>query len=290
MSQYFNVFDKVYHIPLGNDLNVALNPLLEQKWVNAINKISPDILHANDVIAAKMAFRTNFPTVFDDHEYMSHQIPYFTKRRMPRGLASKPFVMLIPKWELKALKRYPTITVSEMVADDHRKFSRWVGVTPNVPTLREIEDIPKRESRNGLVYVGNDFNTEGFYSLRDMIGLRDIVEFDVITGFSHNEMMNQLTKYRIGLTPWKQVPQHYYASSNKTYEYLHAGLQVVTNRLLARVFSSNPYVHVFRDYSDIVSVIERVPDVDPAKIMDYAREHYTWEKHEHVIREAYKQA
>ncbi|MFW9888121.1 MAG: hypothetical protein ACFFER_08065 [Candidatus Thorarchaeota archaeon] len=289
-KQYFNAFDRIFHIPLGNDLNVALNPLLEQKWIRAINKVSPDVLHVNDVIVVKFAFRTNYPTVFDDHEYMSHQIPYFAKRKMPRGLASKPLVTLIPRWESKALKRYPTLTVSDMIAQDHRKHSRWVGVTPNVPTFREISGVPRRVTRKGLVYVGTDFKKEGFYSLRDMSGLRDILEFDVITGLSHNQMMNELTKYKIGLTPWKEVPMHYYACPNKTYEYLHAGLQVVTNRLLHRVFSDNPYVHAFRDYNDILEVIEAVPDVDPSKIMDHAREHYIWEKHEHVIKEAYKRA
>jgi hypothetical protein len=288
-SQYFNIFDKVEFIPMGNDLNDAFNPFLGRKWVRTIERIAPDIIHANDVIAARFALGTEFATVFDDHEYMSNLIPYFQKRKFPRNLISKPRKLMIPKWETILLERYPTITVSEMVAKDHRRRCRWVGVTPNVPTLKELESIHKEGGpRSGLVYVGNDFQKKSFHLLRDMSGLRDILDFDVITGLSHDQMMQELTKYKIGLTPWKQVRQHYYASSNKTYEYQHAGLQVVTNKILARIFSDNPYVYSFEDYSEIYSVIEAVPDVEPSKIMDFALEHYIWEKHEHVIKEAYK--
>ena len=290
-GQYFNVFDKSDHIPIVNDLNDAFNPLLKRKWVKKIEEISPDIIHANDIIAARFALSTDFPTVFDDHEYMSKLVAYLPKRKFPRNIVSLPRKLMFPKWEEKLLARYPTITVSEMVAKEHRKRCSWVGVTPNVPTLREVESVPKDgQSRSGLVYVGNDFLKKSFHPLRDMNGLKEILDFDIITGLSHDEMMRKLTKYKIGLTPWKKVRQHYYASTNKTYEYLHAGLHVVTNELLARILSGNPYVHTFKDYSDINSVIEAVPDVDPSKIMDFARENYVWENKEHVIKEAYKSA
>lgn len=290
VRQSLEAFDRSYTLELGNDLNIVFNPLMISKWLSTIEKISPDIVHAHDVLAVRFALKTDYPVVYDDHEYWSQQIPYYTRKTRFQALASKPLILMIPKWESEALRRYPTITVSEMNARDHRKKSAWVGVTLNVPTMSEIEKVPQNRNRSGAVYVGNDFNTPGFYFLRDMSGLRDVLTFDVITGLPHEEMMKRLTAYRVGLTPWKPVPLHKYCGPNKNYEYLHAGLQIVTNRLIAKSLKGNPYVHPFEDYSGIAATVESLPSADPDDIMDYARENYVWEKREKVIHEAYKRA
>ena len=290
LYQNLNAFDKVLYLSIGNDLDVAVNPIMKRRWLQAIDRIAPDLVHAHNLIAGHFLLTTDYPVVYDDHEYWSKQLFNYRLRKMPRGLASRPLIIRIPKWESEMLRKYPTITVSENIALDHRERCSWVGVTWNVPTLSEVEWLPTDTQRHGLVYMGNDFNQPRFGPHRNMLGLQNILEFDIISGLSYRDMMLTLTKYKIGLTPWLQHWLHEYNGANKNFEYLHAGLQVVVNPMVKAPFANNDYVHAFNDYSDIAEVVESIEPRTPAEIMRDARAQYIWENQEQVIMDAYKKA
>jgi len=285
-----SVFEQVLYRPVGNDLNLALNPLVKRRWLATIDAVHPDIVHAHNAHVARYLLGTDYPVVYDDHEFWSKQTHMYTDRRLPRGLASRPMAYLLPKWERELLQTYPTITVHPKIAELHRRICRWVGVTQNFPSMSQVSFLEDRYERSGIVYVGSDFFATRYLPARNMKGIGKVLKFSVIHGLPHPEMMESLMHYRIGITPWLPHPIHIYTSSNKNFEYLHAGLQVVVNYLLKKSFTDATYVHAFHDYSDIRQVIKSIRETDPRAIMEHARRNFVWEKQEQVIRDAYRVA
>ncbi|MHA1481708.1 MAG: hypothetical protein ACTSQZ_09835 [Candidatus Thorarchaeota archaeon] len=144
------------------------------------------------------------------------------------------------------------------------------------------------KSREGVVYVGNDFKLSKFLPHRNMQGLKSVIDFDILSGLTHNVLMDTLTQYKIGLTPWRSHPFHKYCEPNKHYEYLHAGLQVLVTHSLYHPFQDEPYVHSFTNYEEIPEMIKSIPEIEPMKIAENAREKYVWENQEQTIRDVYK--
>jgi len=158
-----------------------------------------------------------------------------------------------------------------------------------MPFLREVEWLENPPSRQGMVFMGSDFSWRRFVPMRDMTGLRNILEFDIVNGLPHREMMMKLATYKIGLMPYLPHPFQRDANPNKVYEYLHAGLQIVFNQNYSNLFNKNPYVHIFNDYGDIAEVVDSIPDIDSWQIMQHAREKYIWDNSVNVVKNAYRQ-
>ncbi len=288
--QNIGAFSETHHLPIRNNLYVVFSRALRRRWADAVRRLDPDIVHAHNVIVAMFIHDLGVPTVYDDHEYWSQRSFLYRTKKLPRGFASWPLMLKIPHYEDMVLRKFPTLTINESIANDHRQRCPWVGVTPNVPRLVDVEGLPMPDDRNGIVYIGGDFKLSRFVPHRDMTGLRQYLKFDVVTGLPYRGMMERLTHYRVGLTPFRQHPFHRYCSSNKTYEYLHAGLQAVVTDSLFRPFTGCPYVYPFHSYAELQTMIDNLPDESPEDIMHYAREHYTWERFEPVIVKAYDMA
>ena len=288
--QNLDAFDQVHFLPIGNNLQIALNPTIKSKWLRTIDKIAPDIIHAHNIYVARFLLGSEYPVVYDDHEYWSVQSKSYEWDCLRRRITFLPAKFLIPNWERRVLEKYPTITTTENTAKSHRRICKWVGVTRNVPCLKQIEGIKPAENRNGLVYSGSDFKLERFLPFRNMTGLKKILDFEVIADLTHREMMMELTKYEIGLTPWLSHPWHPFSDANRNYEYLHAGLQVVVNSVIKSQFKNDAYVHDFTDYSDIVERIDSIKTTESHKIMEHAKRYYLWENQSDIIREAYRRA
>ena len=285
--QDWNTFEETYFLPLGNSLALALNPFVKRRWLKKIDELNPDLVHAHNVIVAHFMLDTEYPVVYDDHEYWSKQTFKFAARSIIRRIATKPLVWKIPHWERKLLERYPVITTNENTAQEHRMTSRHVGVTKNIPYLMEVSGLADRKDRSGIVYVGNDFESPKFLPHRNMAGLTDIIDLSVVNGLTHLEMMEELTRYKIGTTPWLPHPWHPYSEANKNYEYLHAGLQVVVNNVIREPFGDDPYVHGFNGYSDFKQVVDGIEPRPSKEIMVHARKRYIWENQEQEIVDAY---
>lgn len=287
-NQSIPVFDEVHYIPMVNNLKFVMDSRFKQKWIKKIDEIKPDAVHAHNINAAAIMLDTEYPVIYDDHEYWSKQVFRFGERGFLRKIALKPFVKRIPIWEREILERYPVLTVSENIAKEHREIASHVGVTKNYPATAEAERLINSEVRAGNVYVGGDFNIPKFAPHRDMTGLRDAINFEIITGIEHDAMMERLTRFRFGLTPWRAHPFHKYCEPNKHYEYLVAGLQVILTASLAYPFHNEPYVHSFETYEEIPELIDSIKIIDGKEIMNHSKERYVWEKQEHVIRDIYR--
>ncbi|MHA2142403.1 MAG: glycosyltransferase family 4 protein [Candidatus Thorarchaeota archaeon] len=288
--QNLSAFKETKYLPLGNDFQIALSPFPAKKWLKAIDRINPDAIHAHNIIVARILLGTNYPVVYDDHEYWSKQVFKYAERPLPRGLASRPIMYMIPLWERKVLKRYPTLTTTTNAASEHKRICQWVGVTRNFPMQLQVDGLNLQSERRGIVYTGSDFERRKFQPHRDMTNLKRFLKFDVINGLSHREMMEKLVLYKVGITPWHPHPWHPYSDANRNYEYLHAGLHVVVNRSIKSIFEDDPYVHEFEEYESIEALIQSLPDTDPRRIAAHARQTYLWDSQREVIEEAYQRA
>ncbi len=289
-GQHLHAFSDTRCVPLGIGPRIAHDPWIKRRWLRAIEKVNPDIIHAHNVIVGHFILDTDIPAVFDDHENLSRQRFVFMSRSFLRRNVSRVILRKIPVWEREMAKRYPVLTTDPGAATLYEKYTSRIGIVNNKPFLREIEWLQSPPNREGLVYMGTDFSQRRFAPMRDMAGLKDLLDFDVVAGLPQREMMIKLSHYRIGLLPYRPHPFQLICNPNKGYEYLHAGLQVVANRNYANLFGENPYLHLFDDYGDIVEVVKSVPDADATDIMNLAREKYIWDKSVGVVKEAYRQA
>jgi len=286
----FGAFNQIFYLPINSGLRIGIDPSVKKKWIRKIEEIKPDLIHANNIIVASFLLGTEYPVVYDDHEYWSHNRQMLITRGLIRNIANRPLYFKIPGWEDQLLRKYPVITVSEAIAKEHRERAPWVGVIHNYPFLFEVEHLKSPKDRKGIVFVGWDYTLPKFKPYRDLTGLNEILEFDVLTGLPHDELMKKLTQYKIGLNAYIPHPWHKYSDANKTYEYLHAGLQVVANYIIAQSLPDEKYMHSFRDYSEIKSVVDSILDVDSDDVMQQARKRYVWDIQEATLETAYKKA
>jgi hypothetical protein len=283
-----SIFEETRHLSLPSGPRIVLDSRVKRKWLEEISSMKPDVIHAHNITVGHFLLDAEYPVIFDDDEVYSRQPYMYAGRTFIRRMAAKLLWNRFPKWEKQMAERFPIITVSEGLADYYRQFTSDVSVVPNTPSLKEVEWLTDKDERAGLVYIGNDFNWHSFLPFRDMTGLRDLIDFEIISGLPHDNMMERLTNYCIGLTPYRPHPFQLVCNANKNYEYQHAGLQVVVQYNFSAIFKGNPYVHPFKDYSEIKEVIDSVEPQDSQDIMNYARTHYVWEKNEHVIKDVYK--
>ncbi|MGY5875958.1 MAG: glycosyltransferase [Candidatus Thorarchaeota archaeon] len=289
-SQSLDAFDEIHYYPHLDSTRLVLSPYHRKKWARKIESMRPDVVHAHDIKVANFLLETKLPAIYDDHEYWSKSIKFDYADDVQTKLFLRALGVKVRFWERQLVSRYPTLVTNQIVQRDHSRYGGWVGVTMNVPTRSQVEGLALNKPRNGVVYVGGDFNQLGFRPHRDMTGLKSHLNFDVVTGLTHREMMEVLSEYKVGLTPWLWHPFTTICTPNKSYEYLHAGLQVVISKHMAWHFENAPYVYPFEDYSVIHDVIENLPEENPEVISLYAKEHYIWEIQETVVQEAYRRA
>jgi hypothetical protein len=199
------------------------------------------------------------------------------------------FVFYIKRLEKSVLSKHPTVTTNVRVLNEHMKRDYvWLDYISNAPALWQLKHIRFGEKRHGVVYAGSDVDKGVTIPHRDMSGLSDHIAYDTITGLSHADMMQKLTEYKFGIVGWKYHPVLPFKNQNKTYEYLHAGLQMIIPEHLAWQFSDQPFIHVFESYDEIPAIIANAPDIDPWVIVNHAREHYLWDSSSHVYERAYR--
>ena len=113
--------------------------IVKKKINNIIKEIRPDIIHAHNILPAKIASELDIPFVFDDHEYssMHGKVIYESfriresldksKKNKIRWIARKSLKRYMSKlwteWEKEIVSKYPTITVSEKIAEEFRKYN-----------------------------------------------------------------------------------------------------------------------------------------------------------------------
>jgi glycosyltransferase involved in cell wall biosynthesis len=180
-----------------------------------LKEVKPDIVHANNIFAAKMISEFKVPFIYDAHEYWSlyvktqvqshnslnnsaqarnslnemvlRKLALFRKpKRVIRGLSRRlksfsivhtDYASLVLRWEKEIVSSAPTIVTTELVAKELRTTnnSKSVFTVPNFPNVGEIKDFPKPEIHREL---SSTFAGMGSIKAahKNMEGLTDLFE------------------------------------------------------------------------------------------------------------------
>ncbi|MFW9831295.1 MAG: hypothetical protein ACFFD8_05930 [Candidatus Thorarchaeota archaeon] len=287
-TPFLDVFDNVTMVREINTRQAALDKSIRKEWAEVVESISPDLIHANDIIAAKFSTGLGFPMVYDDHEYWSAQLINYQSWPLWKRIAIRPFLKVVPEWEHEILSHHVTITVSEAIAEEHRRICDHVFLLRNLNLSEEVNGLSINPKREGIAYVGADYKLKKFAPHRDMTGLTDVISFDALSGLPRDVLFKNLTKYRFGLLPFRTTPYTKYISSTKTFDYLNCGLQVLMTRQLYESHGCLPYTYPFDDYSELPSLIDEIEIVNPKEIMSYANKELVWEAQQDQLFKAYE--
>jgi glycosyltransferase involved in cell wall biosynthesis len=300
--------------------------LVKKQIKKILEELRPDIVHAHNLLSAKLISELDIPMIYNDHEYWSN----FMKRKYESKLINnnnnifsnkiKNFlynriIKIWSKWESDIVSKYPTIAVSKTIVNEMKhKYSKEVFLLPNFPLKAEtsISQSPIFHSDLNSVYSGNDSELTVH---RNITGLdRVFTENDIgqliLMGrmnfssskkvickglLSRSEMYNEMAKCSIGLIPWKRYWSHKYFNPNKAFEYAHSGLHVLCTSSFSDVIETlNNNCTTIEDYNDLVRQLSYFRDNKDElykkrkKTFNFAKENLLWEKYEKNIIEAYK--
>ncbi len=318
-SYKINPFKRNYELFFDKMAILGINPWwdkLKLRLKQIISICKPDIIHAHNIIAARLALELGFPFIYDDHEYWSENAKAKIFHKYKVNFKYIYYWRLWKRWEKKIIPNaIAIITICNEIANEHKKMNKNVIVLPNFPTYSEVKELRKNHVIKGKlhsVYIGS--LTKSQTPVRDMSGFieifikNDIGNLIVIgdnklktkppiysIGFlKHEEMMRELTKYHIGIVPWKRNPYHKYCNPNKPYEYAHGGLiPIVTNDLTPVIRSLKQYCITFKDYSELTEYLKYYcQSIDEVvkmgrELMIYARQELIWDRFEHKLIELY---
>jgi glycosyltransferase involved in cell wall biosynthesis len=199
----FTIFSRIYNLTWTNYGMRGLPYYWHQvkkQFNKIIQEVKPDIIHAHNVMSAKMASEFKMSIVFDDHEYWDNYSKIrsenydngssddkklttkLTLRRIIRE-TSRDFLIkysnkLWVNWEKELVMLHPTITVSIQIAEELKKVGNTsnVFVVPNFPLQKEIVDItnPQKHNKLSCVYAGIDKQRKKSLTFRDFSGLTDL--------------------------------------------------------------------------------------------------------------------
>lgn len=323
------LFNEIIALPFSTSANLHLLrawTTLKKQFLRVLSATKPDIVHAHNIVAARLAYESHVNFIYDDHEYWSKssRLTDYTALnplvRLEKRLAKAHASRLWSSWEREIISEAPVLTISDTVADDHRKLGKDVFVVPNMPNALEIpkdQSLAKRPEVLSSVYVGKELSSITARRERDVSGLMDLFSsadrgklavigddnlegksyVDSIGFLDHMSMMKELTKYHVGLIPWKPFWIHKYSNPNKAYEYVNAGLLVLATFDLTNVLDTlGSYCMSILSYEDLAKQLGdlkgKLSELDGKRdaIIKFARANCVWEKYENRVFEAYSLA
>jgi len=283
-----------------------------------------DVIHCNDfegLIAGVMVkiSRPSVKLVYDSHEYQREKF----------GL--NPFMKKVIGFMERLFIHWPDrfITISPSIASE---YERLYGVkhpylVMNAPHREDII-TGNRELRDALglddavplfIYQGGFARSRGIEVLIESFRqerfsgwhivfmgsgpLNDIIR-EAATAYDNIHLLppvpyKNLMRWTSGATAGFVSTQNiclnnYYCMPNKLFEYIHAGIPVITNNLVecARVTNEESIGVVIREYNPdgVWEAVDALMKMDLAEIrknLMRAREKYSWETQEPVLLEAY---
>lgn len=294
------LFTKIYSINWKSETNLGIFPywylLKKQIEEKIIERSSPDIIHAHNIVAAKMASQFKIPYIYDNHEYASlytrnqgerklkknnSKLQKFEiiKDKIKRRIVIKRLIDLWTRWEIEVIGSVPTITVSYSILNDLKNIdaTKKIFVVPNYPLENEILFKEQKKFQElSCVYASSESakcvvayrNIDGFASLFEdnNIGKLNIIG---INGKSSKNvffkkflprcsMFNEMANCSIGIIPWKKHWSHKYLNPNKAYEYAYSGLLLVLciSDLSEVINTFQGYCDTFNDYSELVTKLK----------------------------------
>ena len=293
-----------------------------------LEELRPDIVHAHNVLSAKVISEFDVPMVYDDHEYWS----IYVKRRFKskiidknkkflknkiRNFAYNRLIKIWSKWESDIVSKYPTIATSKTTINEmEEKYSKEIFLLPNFPMKTETslpQPLVFHDDLNS-VYAGIEW-PKGILAHRNITGLDRVFNENnigklILIGrmniqssekviykglLSRIDMYDEMAKCSIGLLAQRKIISHKYISPNKSFEYAHAGLHVVSTSGFSDVIDTlHNNCTIIEDYNDLVAHLSYFRDNKDElykkriKIYNFAKENLIWEKYDKNIIEAYK--
>jgi hypothetical protein len=254
-GQIFNVFKKVHYRHWRPSEKTGFPRSLRKvkSWLSdLIREEEPDLIHAHDIFAGKVASEIGHPFVYDDHEIWGSRITFqgalVLKRRrtLVRRLAAWYAIRNWRKWEPQILRAAPCITVSEEIAELYRSKQPQTFVIPNVPIPQEITMIPPNQNRDDvfrIAYISR--HNLPLDQRRDAEALRmwldnrlgatlvfvghKAIETEEIEnhGFvTHKQMLSIISDCDLALMGQK-TPVPVYSLQNRFPLFLHSGLKTI---------------------------------------------------------------
>ena len=335
------IFEKSYIVswPTTNYPHILLVPYIllgnTSIW-NAVKKqikkileeLRPDIVHAHNVLTAKVISELDVPMVYDDHEYWS----IYVKRRFKSKIIDKDkkllkskvmnfvynrLIKIWSKWESDIVAKYPTIATSKTTINEmEEKYSKEIFLLPNFPLKTETslsQPLVFHDELNS-VYSGLEW-PKGTLAHRNITGLDRVFnennigkliligrmniqpsEKVIYKGYlSRKDMYDEMAKCSIGLLAQKKIISHKYISPNKSFEYAHAGLHIISTSGFSDVIDTlHNNCTIIEDYNDLVAQLSYFRNNKDdlykkrIKIYNFAKENLVWEKYDKNIIEAYK--
>lgn len=318
------VFESLHYVPWNRYVRLGFQPFFQRvknKLRGVIKKLNPDIIHAHDVFAAKMVSDLGWPLVFDDHELVSLE----KKSDVQSGGhgiidwgAGRYEVWRWSSWEREICEKAPVITVSDDISEYYAKLGAKTFIVPNYPSLFELSKICLSKEKDKVftaVYLGNDIisNPRPFRDLKGLIGIfkelrmRLVVigdptlssnNFIISKGYiPHLRIYNMMSKYHVGLLPYRKHSFHKYANPNKPYMYAHSGMAVIVTSSLHNVVQA--FEGRCRTMEDLSNLKDLLLDLsqnlnniqeEGRKVREYALKNFIFEEYQNEVMEAYKNA
>lgn len=327
-----NLFSRMYQISWNAKARFGIPyyyHMVRKQIKQVIEEVRPDIIHAHTLFPAKMVNDFGIPFIYDDNEHWAKYaqvINEITKSKDSKGKLGrwltkqmkKRAINLWPKWEKEVITDHPTITVSELIVNDLKKIgnTKNIFLVPNFPLEDEVRNIPTPIPNNDIncVYQGRDGNSLDSYPHKNMDGIENLfLKNDignlVFVGwngenqkkiffkgqFQREKMFIEMSKYDIGLLPWKKHWSHPYLNPNKYADYAHSGLLVINTSSLETISNTlNKKNETIEDYNDLIKIIkyykENINDLYKKRIelFNFAKRNLLWEKYEKNILNAYQ--
>ncbi len=303
---------------------------------NILLEIRPDIIHAHNILSARLIQEIKeYPFVYDNHEYWSKYLLISSNNSSqskmqsvfnPKNIFKSSIEKLLKQssikrwinWELDLVSKVPILVPSKSIADELLNIGKKIFVLPNFPLKNENQEIPDPKNNHAfssvyagtMPYTGYQTPFKNIDGLVSLFGKFDIGILNIIGWKSEdsknvvyhrllerNKMLIEMSNNSVGLLPFRQHPFHKYMSPNKTYEYAHSGLLIISTDSIEPVFDElRENVVGFKNYDELVEILKYFksnPDEllnKRIKTFDYAKKYILWEKFEHLIYESYKQA
>ena len=329
--QLFNVFKKIHYRPWQPSEKTGFPRTLQnlRRWVKRlIREEEPDLIHAHDLFAGKVAHDVGHPFVYDDHEIWASRISYQGSqalkrdRTLPRRLATWVALKTWRKWEPEIIRSSPVITVSQEIAALYSRIQPQSFIVPNLPTQQEVEMIPPNQNNDDvfrIAMVSRDkwplserpdrealqlWLDNRFGATLVFIGPKAIETDEVENhGFvSHEEMLRIFSTCDAALLgQWTDLPV--YSFQNRFPLFLHAGLKAIVP------IKDVTEVNFCREHNvgwswssaeELKSIIQRLVrnyfadvthwNTEKSKVREVAKHYLLWSHYANQLEKAYEAA
>jgi len=319
-----NVFDSLFFVPWDRYTRLGFPPYffwIKRKVKKIVDYVKPDVIHAHNIFAAKMICDMGYPFVFDDHELASMEKKStvdWELNDLSDRTVGRYEVWNWSRWERKLSLEAPVITVSDGIAEYYTKLGARTFVVPNYPSAFELSNARLHEEKDKIftvVYLGSDISAplgpyrdvRGITDVFKELGIRLVVIGDVRLSSNgvvvsenyipHLGLYHAMSKYHVGLLPWKKHWFHRYANPNKPYMYTHSGMVVIVTASLRNVIMAlGKRARTIEDYSDLKETLLGLSqDVSPVLTegennKKFAGKYLLLDRYEDQVVEAYKNA